>query len=58
MPWKNTCVFYHPYCIEYGADRVCSQAANGWALGTGMTQDQKQYYMAFMMRGDAVRNRN
>jgi hypothetical protein len=23
-----------------------------------MTQDQKQYYMAFMMRGDSIRNRN
>lgn len=57
MPWKNVCVYYHPYCLDYGPDLVCSRAAGGWALST-MTQEQKQYYMSFMMRGAAVRNRN
>jgi|JI7StandDraft_1071085.scaffolds.fasta_scaffold421838_1 hypothetical protein len=51
MPFKNRCVYYHPYCLDYGADRVCSVAANGWVLGTGMTADQKQYYMNFMSQG-------
>lgn len=57
MPWKNICVYYHPYCLNYGPDLVCSQAAGGWTTSL-MTQEQKQYYMAFMMRGAAVRNRN
>lgn len=56
MPFRNICVFYHPYCLAYGADRVCSRAASGWALGTGMTEDQKIYYRSFMARGEQVTN--
>lgn len=58
MPFRNTCVFFHPFCLEYGADRVCIRPANGWALGSGMTEEQKQYYRNFMLRGEAIRNRN
>lgn len=54
MPFQNICVYYHPYCLQYGPDKVCSQAASGWSLGNGMTETQKQYYRAFMLTGQQV----
>lgn len=38
IPWKNNCVYYHPFCLDYGADGVCTRAAQGWFLGSGMTE--------------------
>lgn len=54
MPFQNICVYYHPYCLQYGLDKVCTLAANGWSLGSGMSEAQKQYYRSFMMAGQQV----
>ena len=58
MPFQNICVYYHPYCLQYGFDKVCTLAASGWALGNGMTDAQKQYYRSFMMAGQQVTTSN
>ena len=43
LPFKNRCVFYDPYCLEYGDDKICNRAAPGFSIGPFSQSQQTNY---------------